>query len=511
MAGSRFASTRRGAGPATAGGDRRLAAAAVPAVDRRRAGRGDARGRRAARHRRGPTQLVRPPRRRRRDPSRVRRRPYTVAAGTIVDRRSMPACCGAAAAHAAGRLAARSSSTTPAPPPLDAQSRLTRDRSCGMTRTVGPAGARNTGLAEVTTPFVAFVDTDVELTDGLAATAARPLRRPDGWRWSRHGSPVAPGDGCAGARTRRGTARSTSATSRRGSRPAPASATCPPRRIVCRVDALRARRRLRRVAALRRGRRPRVAARRRPGHRCRYEPAVGRAPRAAAHVAGAGSPARSATAGRPRRSPPPPGRARAGADERLERARLVARSRCGGRSPARRGRAAPRWRSCASSTTSRRANRLRLAAARPPRRRTSAREATVRVWWPLALVGSVAVVAALPRWARSPSSRSPHVVAASAPWRRSSTRRLVLADELAYGAGVWRGVIARTDGGAAACPTFSDWPRRGRRADVVARLAHVAGIDAPAHQPAEHRAAEAEREHRLQRGRDHQPGDRARA
>ncbi|MEO7371050.1 MAG: glycosyltransferase, partial [Ilumatobacteraceae bacterium] len=38
-------------------------------------------------------------------------------------------------------------------------------RTIHLTHNRGPAAARNTGLAEVTTPFVAFVDTDVDLHD----------------------------------------------------------------------------------------------------------------------------------------------------------------------------------------------------------------------------------------------------------------------------------------------------------------------------------------------------------
>jgi len=48
-------------------------------------------------------------------------------------------------------------------PPLAA---LPRWRSIHLPNNRGPAAARNAGLAEVTTPLVAFVDTDVELDDG---------------------------------------------------------------------------------------------------------------------------------------------------------------------------------------------------------------------------------------------------------------------------------------------------------------------------------------------------------
>ncbi len=62
---------------------------------------------------------------------------------------------------------------SPVPLTLDAHSDDAHHVMPGLRQTVlrhdvnqGPAAARNTGLAEVTTPLVAFVDTDVQLPDG---------------------------------------------------------------------------------------------------------------------------------------------------------------------------------------------------------------------------------------------------------------------------------------------------------------------------------------------------------
>ena len=143
------------------GDRRRLAAEAVPRHRRRRGSRRSHRRRRGgARSRRSSTAL----RRGGRDPSRSpTRSPFAADDVTIV----VPTF-GVAAPRA---RRARCSSTTDRPVRLPgATLRLDRNR--------GPGAARNAGLALVPTPLVAFVDTDVELADGLARSTARAFRRP---------------------------------------------------------------------------------------------------------------------------------------------------------------------------------------------------------------------------------------------------------------------------------------------------------------------------------------------
>ena len=83
-----------------------------------------------------------------------------------------------------------------------------------------------------------------------------------------------------------------------------------------------------------------------------------------------------------------------------------------------------------------------------------------RVWWPLALVVAWVV----------PRSRLPLLAACVGPSAVDALRRrspqplldlpLLLADEMAYGAGVWRGVIDEREPGPLV-PDLSGWPRRG--------------------------------------------------
>ena len=124
----------------------------------------------------------------------------------------------------------------------------------------GPAVARNAGLGAVTTPLVAFVDTDVRLAPGwlepllghfaddrVALVAPRSPARP------------APAPSPA---TSRATPRSTSARSPAASRPGTRLSYVPAAALVVRDRGAAGDRRLRPDAALRRGRRRRVAARR---------------------------------------------------------------------------------------------------------------------------------------------------------------------------------------------------------------------------------------------------------
>ena len=138
----------------------------------------------------------------------------------------------------------------------------------------GPGAARNTGLALVATPVVAFVDSDCEATPGwldpLLAHFADPTRRRGRAQDPRPGRPrprrVRPLRVGALAPRPRPPARSDPARHQGVVRPGRGSRGAHRRRP--------GRRRLRRVDPHRRGRRLRVAAAARPGWRLRYEPAA---------------------------------------------------------------------------------------------------------------------------------------------------------------------------------------------------------------------------------------------
>ena len=75
---------------------------------------------------------------------------------------------------------------------------------------------------------------------------------------------------------------------------------------------------------------------------------------------------------------------------------------------------------------------------------------------------------------------------------------LRVADDVAYGAGVWLGAIEQHSSGALA-PKFTNWPRTSRRLRSLHSSHTSAGMTAPTHQAIEDHAAEADREHGLQR------------
>jgi hypothetical protein len=89
-------------------------------------------------------------------------------------------------------------------------------------------------------------------------------------------------------------------------------------------------------------------------------------------------------------------------------------------------------------------------------------KAITRVWWPLALLAAAFV----------PRARLPLLLAALAPSvADSATARSVqplldapalLVDEMAYGAGVWQGVVQQREPGPL-LPEFTSWPPRGER------------------------------------------------
>jgi hypothetical protein len=77
--------------------------------------------------------------------------------------------------------------------------------------------------------------------------------------------------------------------------------------------------------------------------------------------------------------------------------------------------------------------------------------AVTRVWWPIALVAGLAC-----RRARLPLGAA--VVARIC----SSRTPIVIADDMAYGAGVWRGMLSERTM-APVAPSITTWPRRGER------------------------------------------------
>ena len=81
-----------------------------------------------------------------------------------------------------------------------------------------------------------------------------------------------------------------------------------------------------------------------------------------------------------------------------------------------------------------------------------------RVWWPLALLA--AVVSRRARPVVAAALLAPAVMDALAERRLPGDAPAVLADDLAYGAGVWRGVWATGEVGAL-LPALTTWPRRG--------------------------------------------------
>jgi mycofactocin system glycosyltransferase len=312
-----------------------------------------------------------------------------------------------------------------------------------LERNVGPGGARNAGLALVSTPLVAFVDTDVDLPDGwlapllphfsddrVALVAPRVRAPATGGRLGAYEHERSPLDlGAEPARVRAGSRVSY----------VPAAA------IVCRTDALRA------VGGfdetLRLGEDVDLVWRLdAAGHRCRYEPAVevhhdprptwrawarqrvgygsSAAPLARRHP-GALAPLRMsgwsittwalAMIGRP--------------------ASVVAGVAVGTGSAAALVRKLPDVPPAVA---------FRLAATGNLRAGGQLAEAVRRVWWPIALVASI----------RSRTAR--RVLVASL---LAARRPLVAADDVAYSVGVWRGVIAERTV-APLVPEISSWPGR---------------------------------------------------
>ncbi|MEN9645329.1 MAG: hypothetical protein RL238_1998 [Actinomycetota bacterium] len=320
----------------------------------------------------------------------------------------------------------------------------------------GPSAARNAGLDHVTTPLVAFVDADVELSDGwldallphfadtevaLVAPRVRGAARPGVLAaYEERHSPLDLGD--EPARVSPGTRVS----------------YVPAAVMVCRVDALRD------VggfdAAMRVGEDVDLVWRLVAGaHRCRYEPAsvVHHRPRASIdgllrQRIGYG------------RSAAPLARRHPGALAPVRmsgwslgawalvalRRPFLAAAFAGGTAVA----LQRKLRDVPPDAAALLALRGHLAAGR------QLAKGVTRVWWPLALVLACVV----------PKARLPLLAACLGPSVVDAVRQrsaqpvldlpLLLADEAAYGAGVWLGVIGERELGPL-LPDLSGWPRRG--------------------------------------------------
>ena len=338
------------------------------------------------------------------------------------------------------RRRGRSPSTTP---PTRRSRAVDGARVLRLRTNAGPAVARNAGLGRGVHAAGRVRRHRRPAGAGLARPAARPLRRRARRArrarvWPARPAPV------RWPPTSRATPRSTSAPSRGASPPARRLSYVPAAALVVRTEALRAIGGLRPSPALRRGRRRRLASGR--GRMAVPLRAGGRRPPPAArHVARPRRPARRlrlvGCAARPQRTPARWRPVRISGWSAGRGASLAA-GPSAGRGRARRR--APPPRSCASCPASRRRSRCGWpgsatstpAACSPtPRRRT---------WWPVLAAGSL--VSPRVRRRRRPQ-RVPALLAGGIP-------RLV--DDLAYGVGVWKGVLATRDPAplVPSCPAF---------------------------------------------------------
>lgn len=325
-----------------------------------------------------------------------------------------------------------------------------------LDRNGGPAVARNAGLAEVSTPLVAFLDTDVTADDDwmdallphfadervalVAPRVAGAVGNGPVAAYEQHHSPLDLGEQPARV----------SAGSRVSYVPAAA--------LLCRADVLRT------VGGfdddMRVGEDVDLVWRLvESGHRCRYEPVsvVRHEPRAswrglAAQRAAYGRSAAPLAARHPGALAP----VRCSAWSAAVWALLVARRPvlaallAGGTAAA----LARRLRDLPPMESARLAGFGHLAAGR------QLAAAVTRVWWPLAVV--VAVLVPRSRAALMAAVLAPSVVEAV---RNGSARPVVelparLLDECSYAVGVWQGVI-RQRNAAALLPEFTKWPLRG--------------------------------------------------
>ena len=307
----------------------------------------------------------------------------------------------------------------------------------------GPAVARNAGLGAVTTPLVAFVDTDVQLSTGwlepllghladerVALVAPRVASRPAPGPVARYEQGHSPLDlGPAPGRIAPGTRLSY----------VPAAA------LLVRADALRA------IGGFDRGLRvgedvDAVWRLVEAGWRCRYEPAsvVHHAPRASwsalvrQRVAYGSSAAPLARRHRGALAPARISGWSGGVWGLLAAGHPFDALALAGATTAA---LVPKLRGVPPIESVRLAGLGHLYAGR------SLADAARRAWWPLLLAG--AVVSRRMRWIAALSAL-PALLDGGVP-------RLV--DDLAYGAGVWKGVVAERDP-APLVPEFTSWPGR---------------------------------------------------
>lgn len=319
------------------------------------------------------------------------------------------------------------------PPLADAHLRHATNR--------GPGVARNTGLAQVTTPLVAFVDTDVSVADEwltpllahfaddrVALVAPRVVSAPgNSWlaAYEQRNSPLDLGD--EPARIAAGTRVSY----------VPAAA------IVCRTDAVRA------IGgfdgSLRTGEDVDLVWRlHTAGHRCRYEPAsvVEHQPRASFDALlrqrfGFGRSAALLAARHPGALAP----VRMSGWSALVWALLILRRPilAGGVLAGTIVALSRKLRGVPSAESARLAGLGTLAAGR------QLANATMRVWWPLAAFAALTF-----RRSRLPLAAALIAPAAAAALRQRNAQPLFdapvqLLDRMAYGAGVWAGVASARD------------------------------------------------------------------
>lgn len=322
----------------------------------------------------------------------------------------------------------------------------------------GPAAARNTGLAEVRTPLVAFLDADVTVVDGWLTPLLAHFSDPKV-------ALVAPRvAGAAGAAALASYEQRHSPLDL-GTEPARVSAGTrvsyvPAAALVCRVDVLRDLGGF--DEAMRVGEDVDLVWRLvGAGHRARYEPAsvVHHRPRAsfAAMVRQRMGYGRSAAALAERHSgalaPVRMSAWSAGVWALVAARRPVLAALVAGGTAAALARKLP---DVPAAESVRLTLRGHLAAGR------QLAKAITRVWWPLALLAAAFV----------PRARLPLLLAALAPSvADSATARSVqplldapalLVDEMAYGAGVWQGVVQQREPGPL-LPEFTSWPPRGER------------------------------------------------
>ncbi len=322
----------------------------------------------------------------------------------------------------------------------------------------GPGAARNTGLAQVTTPLVAFVDADIRLADDwlepllahfaderVTLVAPRVTGAPGAGAVADYEQRHCPLDlGDEPARIEAGTRVS----------------YVPAAVLVCRVDALRTADGF--DETMRTGEDVDLVWRlAEAGHRCRYEPAVVAhhrpRPTVAALVHQRFGYGRSAGA-LARRHPGALAPVRMSAWSAAAWGLVAIRRPLLGAAVAA-GTTVALVRKLAdlpSRDAALLALRGHLAAGRQLSR------AVRRVWWPIALVVALISRRARPLVFAAILAEPFAQVAGARSARPLLDAALALVDDLAYGAGVWAGVVAEREPGPV-LPGFSGWPPRGGR------------------------------------------------